>query len=810
MFSNYFTIAWRNMMRNRSNALINITGLATGIACCLLIMLWVADEWRYDRWNEKADRTFRASTEIMFGGQHRDFAVTPAPMGPALAADFPEVEAAVRFRDYGGALVEYNNQSFTESRITYCDSSLFQVFSLKMLSGNPEKALTAPNQIVINQSTAQKYFGTTEALGKTLKFDNKRDYTIAGVIEDIPSYSHFNFDFFLPLTGIEEAADPNWLSMNFNTYYVLREGVDGQAFGSKMYDHFIKTYVGPQAEQILGKPYPELEQSGIFVKFHTQALTDIHLRSNREVELGANGNIEYVWLFSIAALFILLIACVNFMNLSTARAATRAREIGVRKVLGSLRSHLINQFLAESILLSAIAFVLALGMARMAMPYFNQLADKQLQMPFVNPLFWITGIGSVILVGLIAGAYPAFYLSSFIPIKSLKGKLFEKQSSFNLRNSLVVFQFFIALVLITGTLVINRQMHYIQSKNLGFNREQLLILDGSEPMGDKALAFKKQLLQNPEISGATITGFLPVPSDRSDSPLCKEAQVREDNCVSMQLWDVDEDYVSTLNMEIVAGRNFSADMPTDSNAVIINETAAKLFGFDNPIGQKVYGGRNFDPASGTGTEPHTIIGVVKDFHFSSLRDNIGALSLWFNPYPSNITLKINTQNPAALINEIERTWKSFAPGLPFNYRFMDEAFDRQYRSERRIGQIFSIFSALSILVACLGLLGLTTFATEQRTKEIGIRKVLGATPANLVALLSKDFLKLVLIAMFIAFPLAWYAMHRWLQEFAYRIDIGWAVFVVAGLAALGIAFATISFQSIKAALANPVKTLRSE
>ncbi len=810
MIKNYFKIAWRNLSRNRSHAFINLIGLAIGISCCLLIMLWVADELSYDRWNEKYSRIYRPWSEIKFGGAHRNFAVTPAPMAGALINDFPEIETAMRFRQAGSTIVSRDVEHSGEETLVFVDSTIFDVFSLKMLKGNPKSALVAPNTMVITESIANKYFPNDEAMGKTLELDGDDEYTITGIIEDLPRNSHFDFSIYLSMSGNEESRNSIWLSNNFNTYYVLREGVDPEAFEAKVYPYLLKNYIAPQVEQLLGQSIEDLEKSGSYVKYTSQPLGDIHLKSDLEVELAANGSMQYVWLFSIAALFILVIACVNFMNLSTAQSALRAKEIGVRKVLGSIRSNLISQFLVEAILMTALAFILGLLISYLALPYFNNLADKQLVLPYDQIAFWLILIFGILGVGLLAGSYPAFYLSAFNPIKTLAGKLRENRGNLNLRNSLVVFQFLIAVFMIIGTLVIKQQLDFIQNKKLGFEKEQVMIINNCEPLRDRVFTLKNQLLQNPKISKATVSGFLPVPSYRSDSPLCKDAVIREDNSVSMQMWRIDEDYLSVFGMELVAGRNFSPDMPTDSNAVIINETAAKLFGFENPVGQQVYGSPNFNAASGDRLPAQTIIGVVKDFHFESLRDNIGALSFWLNPYPGSLSLKIQTEDVPTLINEIESEWKEIATGLPFNYRFLDDSFERVYRSESRISQIFAIFSGLSVLVACLGLFGLAAFTIERRVKEIGVRKVLGASTASLIVLLSRDFLRLVLIALIIAIPAAWYFARNWLEDFAYRIDLSWPLFAIAGLMAIAIAFITVSFQSIKAARANPVESLRNE
>lgn len=809
MLKNYFKIAWRNLTSNKSFSLINIFGLAIGIACCLLIVLWVGDELSYDTWNEKADRIYRVSPEMNFGGAHNQYAVSPAPLAVILKTDFPEVETVVRFRDYGSSLIKRDILNFNESNITYCDSTLFDVFSIRMVKGNPRKALVNPNTVVLNETAVRKYFPNEEPIGQTLTFDNKIEYTITGVIKDLPDNSHFNFDFFVSLTGEEEASNGIWTSNNFKTYFVLREGVDQVAFEAKVFPHVAEKYLSPQLQQKIGKTYEDMIQTGDFIKYHFQPLLDIHLTSDLIGEHGPNGSVQYIWIFSTIALFILLIACVNFMNLSTARSTIRAKEIGVRKVLGSKRTNLMSQFLLESLLMTFTAFLIGILLAKLVLPYYNNLADKQLVLPYLNPSFWGATIIAILVIGLLAGSYPAFYLSGFQPIKTLSGKLVEKRGSLNLRNGLVVFQFFIAALLIIGTLVINRQINFIQNKKLGFEKKQLLILDNVYVLGEQAHTLKKELLKHPQISKTTMSGFLPTPSWRNDSPICKTQQVGGETCRQIQMWSIDEDYIPTLGMELVAGRNFSPEMPTDSNAVIINETAAKMLGFENPIGQRLYGS-NRRVVIEKNMPMQTIIGVVKDFHFQSLRHNIGPLSFWLNPVPSNIVLQVNTTSVSNLLADIERQWKTIAPGQPFTYRFMDESFENVYRSEKRISSLFTIFSGLSIFIACLGLFGLAAFSTERRTKEIGIRKVLGASTTNLVVLLSKDFLKLVLIALIIAIPLAWYLMNNWLQDFAYATSLDWWIFVVAGLLAILIAFLTVSFQSVKAAIGNPVDILYNE
>ena len=550
-------------------------------------------------------------------------------------------------------------------------------------------------------------------------------------------------------------------------------------------------------------------KSGNKLELHLMPLTAIHLRSDRFPELGTNGNIQYVYIFGAAALFILLIACINFMNLSTARSSSRAKEVGIRKVLGTERKNLIGQFLTESTLMAVISLIIAIAIAYFTLPLFNNIAAKNLSL---GSLFGIKILPFLLLlplvVGIAAGSYPAFFLSKFKPVIVLKGKINAGFKKNNLRSGLVVFQFFTSIVLIIGTVIIYKQINFIRNTNLGFNKDQVLIINSTTALGNNAEAFKNEVLKMPGVKSGTISGYLPVNSSRSDNSYSKEAVMNSTNALSMQNWVIDYDYLQTMGMNMIKGRNFSKEFGADSSAFILNETAAKVLGYDDPIGKKIY--TNFQSATSTELRSYTIIGVVKDFHFESLRQNIFPLGFRLGNSTNLISFKISTTNVQPLIQEIENKWKSMASGMQFSYRFMDDAFDNMYRSEQRVGKVALSFAILVIIIACLGLFGLATYMAEQRTKEIGVRKVLGASVSNIVIMLSKDFAKLVVIASVFAIPLAWWAMHKWLQDFAYRINIGWGVFVIAGILALFIALLTVSWQAIKAALANPVTALRSE
>lgn len=810
MIKNYLKIAWRNLVRNKTFSIINIVGLATGLACFILIALYVTDELNYDRHNEKADRIYRVNSDIRFGGTDLKLAVNSDMMGATLKKDYPQVEQYVRFyNSTGSKLVKKNKEFINEPAVTHADSTLFDVFTLPAITGDTKNALNEPNTVVITQSTANKYFGTTDVVGQTIETNenNSTLYKVTAVIRDIPRNSHFNFDFIFSMDNVEYGWG-NFLSHNFQTYILLKPGTDSKAF-EKNFTQLIDKYILPQAKQFMQiNSMEEFAKTGNKLEYSLMPMTDIHLRSDRFPELGVNSNIQYIYIFSAVALFILLIACVNFMNLSTARSANRAKEVGIRKVLGTQKKSLIGQFLTESILMVFAGLILALLLVWFSISYFNDISGKSLAMTeLFKPGYLLFLFLIPFVVGGLAGSYPAFFLSSFQPVNVLKGKINKGFRKNTLRSGLVVFQFFTSIVLIIGTIVVFRQLNFIQNKKIGFNKDQVLVINGTAVMGSNTDAFKNEIAKMSGVKAASFAGYLPVSnSSRSDNTFSTEAVMDEKNGFNMQVWNIEYDYIPTLGMEILKGRNFSKAFGIDSTGIIINESTAKLIGYDDPIGKKLY---SSDGNAGNNTA-YTIIGVVKNFNFESLRQNIGPLCmrLGFNKWAT--AFKVSAGDVQGLVKNIESKWKSMAPGMPFSYQFLDEAFDNMYRAEQRIGKVALSFAILAILIACLGLFGLATYMAEQRTKEIGVRKVLGASVPDIISMLSKDFVKLVLIAAVIAFPVAWFAMNKWLQEFAYRIDIGWWVFMIAGLAAIVIALVTVSFQAIKAAIANPVKSLRTE
>ena len=808
MLRNYFKTAIRNLWKSKGFSAINIVGLAIGLSTCLLILIFVMDELGYDRYNEKADRIYRVDGDIKFGGNHLILAVAPAPAGPALLRDYPEVEKECRFRMQGGRLVKKGNQNLQEDAVIYADSTIFDVFTLPMLYGDPHTALMEPRTVVITEKMAKKYFDAVDVVGRTLTMNDTIPYKVTGVIRDIPSQSHFHYDFFLSMSELEEAKQMDqWLSNNFNTYIVLRKGADPAKLEAK-FGKMVAKYVEPELKAAVNVSLDDFFKAGNFVGFYLTPLTTIHLHSNKTAELGPNGNVLYVYIFSAIAAFILLIACVNFMNLSTARSSNRAKEVGIRKVLGSLRGNLISQFMMESLLLSLISMLLALGLAWLFLPVFNDLSGKHMVIGlFSRPWLAPAMLGLVVVVGILAGSYPAFYLSAFRPILVLKGNVAAGFKSGLLRNVLVGFQFFISIFLLIGTAVIYRQLGYIREKSVGFNRDQVLIVNGTDALGNHIHDFKEQLLKLSGVKGATMTGFMPTGDWRNDDAIFLSRDLDPKKAISMQTWQVDEDYIPVLGMQLASGRNFSRDFKTDSNACIINEATLKFMQGRPPVGASLY---ELNDITKKSVSEYHIVGVVKDFNFNSLREVVTPMVIYLHESRGRIALRVGTADIHHLIGQIEAVWRRMAPSQPFGYSFMDEEFNNIYRNEQRQGGIALSFSVLAIFIACLGLFGLAAYAAEQRTREIGIRKVLGASVRGIVALLSRDFLVLVLIAAVIAFPVAWWFMNHWLQDYAYRIKIGWEIFAFAGIMAVAIALLTVSFQAVRAAFANPVNSLRSE
>jgi len=805
MFKNYFKIAFRNLWRNKAFSAINIFGLALGLAVCLLITLFVSDELSYDKYNVNADRIYRVNSDFKVNGSVFNDRESPAAMAGALMKDYPQIEQATRLKDNGKVLVKKGNQTLFEPNWFFGDANLFDVFTVQMIAGNKENALKEPHSIVISEYIARKYFNSTDVIGKTLRLNNTDDYKITGVIKNMPAQSHIHFNLISAMSGNADSYNTNWINVNYLTYVLVHKGVTEQDLDGYL-NEATKKYAEPLLKNFIHTSIADLESKGDHFKFVTIPLTKIHSYSTLTNEQEPSGNIQYVYIFIVIAVFILLIACVNFMNLSTARSAGRSKEVGVRKVLGSSRSTLIYQFLTESILSSFIALVIALVLAELIIPYFNQLSGKEISLNLVLNIWLLPYLViSTLIIGILAGVYPAFFMSAFQPIEVLKGKLASGFKGSWLRNSLVVFQFSTVIILVVGTLVIYSQLNYIRNKKLGYNREQVLVLQNTYSLFNHAKSFKQDVLKLAGVTSGTMTPYLPTFPATNTEVYGKDAALSAGQSTALATWYIDEDYIPTLGMDMAAGRNFTKGTLTDSSAVIINETAARMLGYNNdPLNKKIFEG---------GGVPMNIIGVVKNFNSGSLHNKIEPLVLKLSEQRGGMAFRIQTKNIPALISQIQTLYHSAdanMAGQPFTYSFMDDDFNHLYQSEQNTGKIFVSFAFFAILIACLGLFGLVTYAAEQRTKEIGIRKVLGASVANIVRMLSGDFLKLVGMAAVIAFPIAWYAMNRWLQDFAYRTTISWWIFAIAALLAVIITIATVSFRAVKAALMNPVNSLKTE
>jgi len=802
MIQNYFKIAWRNILKNKGIFSINIAGLAIGIASCLMIMLFVIDELSYDRFHEKADQIVRVVFNANINGEQMKEAVVMAPVAQTLREEIPEVLDATRLTNQYGANITYKNTVYWERKFAYVDPNFFEVFTLPIIQGNSKDPLKEPHSVVLTKAEAKKYFGNQNAIGQSLILNEDKHYTVTAIIEKVPKNSHFHFDLFATTQGYKPADGTSWVNSDFFTYLVLKEGVDYKVVEAKL-PAISEKYMGPQMKEAIGmsfKEFTEENEIGLFL----QPLTSIHLHSDfsSSSELEQGGDIKYVYIFSAVALFMLFIACINFMNLSTAAASKRAKEIGIRKVLGSDKNQLIYQFLTESFISTCIATLIALIIFGLVLPMFNNLSGKDLQIEYLlQPSLIIILILLILLISFLAGGYPAFFLSSFKPISALKSKFSGDGKNKSIRGGLVIFQFVVSSGLILATLIVNQQMDFIQSKELGFHKEQMLVLRNSFLLGNDVDSFKNEILKDPRVAYATQSAFVPAgESDNSMSGIFLGQQFQR----RMFVYNVDDQYIPTMCMKLLSGRNFSKDFGADSTKVIINEKAAEFLGFGkDAVGKELLRDTN------DGKKSLTVIGVVKDFHFKSLHQEIEPLIMVNKPY-GGLIISAKVADMSGLISRLNTLWLSYNNKEAFSYSLLDDSYKQTYLTEQKMGSILKIFAILTIIVACLGLFGLVTFTAEQRFKEIGIRKVLGSSVPQIVTLLSKDFLKLVLLSFLIAFPLGFYLMNEWLQDFAYRIEVSWQVFVIAALITIIIAFLTIGFKSIQAATANPIKSLRTE
>ncbi len=815
MLKNFFTIAFRNCWRNKATSLIHIAGLGLGIATFLLIVLFVQHERSYDRYNKKADRIVRVDFHgKMNGGETREATVMP-PVAAAMKQDFPEVEVATRLVNQGVHRITYGDKTLREDAMAFVDSNFFQVFTLPLIEGDPRTALLRPNSAVITKAMSRKFFGNADPIGKVLEFrDDSMAMTVTGVIDKVPANAHFHFELFASMAGYADSRSTSWMTSGYYTYLVLPAGYDPKRLEAKL-PSLVEKYMGPQLKASLGVTLSQFRAGGNSLGFELQRLTDIHLHSNLSGEIEPPGDIRYIYIFSAVGIFMLLIACINFINLSTAGAGKRAREVGIRKVLGSVRGQLISQFLIESLLLTFVGTAIAITLLYFSLPLFNQIAGQELSLNWSGAVWLIpTILGIVLATGVLAGLYPAFFLSAFNPVTVLKGLFTPGGKSATLRSTLVTFQFVISICLIIGTAIVYQQLSYIQHKKLGYDRDQVLVVQESFWLQNNQDYFRHELAEDPRIVSVSASAYLPAGQTNNSVFICYPDGRRNDLMYSSQ-YSVDEQYIPTLGMQVIAGRNFSRAFPSDSTAALINETAAIKLGWITP-------GRPYDPAAllghlvtqkdnnGTGISYH-VIGLVRDFNFRSLHDLITPLVMTYNPgMEGNFIVKARTKDLAGLVSTMEKEWTALKPGMPFSYSFLDDRFNKTYTFEKHIGLTLGIFAGLTIFVACLGLFGLATFTAERRTKEIGIRKVLGASSASIIGLLSKEFVRLVTIAFLIAAPIAWLVMDHWLRDFPYRITIGWWVFALAALLAIVITLLTVGLRALRAAVASPADSLRTE
>ncbi|WP_422354693.1 ABC transporter permease [Roseivirga pacifica] len=805
MIKNYIKIAFRNIRKQSFYAVLNITGLAVGISCCILILTYVADELSYDSFQPEVEQTYRVALDRKFPDNQFVYARSPMPLGVTLVRDLPVVTNFTRvFNNFGTLTFQLEDQYFDERNVLAVDSTFFDFFHADFVEGDKQTALDQPNSLIITEAMATKYFGGQDALGKQLTVQNIGEMMVRGVVKNPPSNSHMHYDFLFSLNTMPGLyRNDFWGSYQTYNYLRLESGTDPAMIEQRI-EEIVQSYMEPQVQSFLGIDWQEYEAAGNDHRYFLQPMKDIHLHSNFQWELEPNGNATIVYLFAAISGFILLLACINFINLTTARAANRAREVGMRKVLGAVRKQLVGQFLTEAVFVCLLASAVAVFLASMLMPLFNEMSGKQIDI--VSLMNWQSIGGLVlfsVLLGVASGLYPAFFLSAFKPISVLKGKVSGGAKSSFLRNGLVIFQFGVSIVLIIGTLVIYQQIQYLNDKPLGFDKDQLVVVERADLLGEQIETFKNILLENPRIE--SVAGAATIPGRQVNGGTFMDVTGNASERYLMPSIRGDYDLINTMGLNVVDGRAFDNAIVTDSTAIIVNESAVKTFGWNDPIGKQL------QPINGP---IYTVVGVVEDFHFESLHQNIGPLALFASDLGANPTglmvLKVSTSGLSNTLASIESSWDDFVQQRAVQLSFVDQEFGELYEAEERSGQLFSAFAVLAIIIACLGAVGLAAFLAAQRRKEIGVRKVLGATTFGLVGLLSKEFIKLILVANLLAWPLAYYLMQQWLNTFAYAVGLNLLVFVMALLGSVLIALLTVSFHSVKAAITNPAEILHYE
>lgn len=810
MFKINAKLAFRNLSKNKLYTFINIGGLAISLSVCMLILLYVNSEVSYDDYHPNKDRLYRVALDRFYPDHTSYYAITPFSMAEQAAIDFPEVEAFCRIFPGFGINVTYENETFLENGLKAADKNFFEVFGIELLDGTKEEIFSVQNAVVLSQSTAEKYFGTDEPIGKVLQSD-LGNLIVTGVVEDTPQNTHFKFDFLVNLELLNFLQSPNFVNFSVHNYLVLKEGVDPTLIDEKYVD-LVENYAAGQIERTQNISFADYTASGNGYRYYLQPVQDIHLNSQLEAEFEVNGNITYIYIFLSIAIFIVALAAVNFINLSTARSTERAKEVGIRKVLGSEKKQLVGQFLFESVFVSVSSMLIAIGLILLITPAFNSFTEKTISLSeYLTPLnIGLLAIFSFAL-GIIAGMYPAFVLSSFQPVVVLKGKLISSKNGYWIRNGLVIFQFFISIVLICSTLIVGQQMNYLQNRNLGFDRENVLVIERAFALQDFE-TFRTEVSKIPGVN--SIGGSSAMPG----SGVYFGASFRQDGmneAVALNCAVFTDDYLETMNMELSTGRSFSKDFQ-DTLALILNESGARALGIsDDPIGKRISNVQGANNPNGPIT--YQVVGIIKDYNYKSLHTEITPMAIFSRESAQggnvgNLALKIDPARATAIVDEIREMWRVQAPNQTYAYSFLDDSLDELYQAEKKSGDLFFIFTGIAIWIACIGLFGLATFIIGSRIKEIGVRKVLGASSARVVFLLMNDFNKLIFIAIILAIPAAVWVMGQWLEGFAYRINMmdTWVSFVIGGIVSLLVAWITVSYHSIKAAMSNPVKNLRTE
>lgn len=807
MFKNYLLILYRNLLRQKMYTAINILGLSIGLTGCILIGLYVVNELSYDKYHKNHDRIYRVVFSGKFGTTEINGPVSPAPLAETLLREIPEVEKVFRLRNIGDQPIIYDNKLYYQNRFLFADSTFLTEFQVTFLKGNPKKALTRPFTLVITREMAEKYFGGENPIGKTVFMKNwNMDFEITGLIENLPTNTHIRFSFLASMNSLLDSKSQFWLSDNYFTYVLLKQGTNAKKFDEKL-NNLMYKHCAPDLQKFTNSSIDEFLKAGNKINYYLEKMDDVHLRSPFKIQLGLedNGDIANVYIFIAVAIFILIIACVNFINLATARSSNRAKEVGLRKVFGSDKKQLISQFLSESLILSLFSIVLAVSLVELMLPMFNSLLDLKLSLSNINPFYLYGALMLLtVIVSFLAGFYPSVYLSAFRPAEVLKGKLKTGASGSWLRNILVVFQFTIGIFILLCTFLISKQLSYIQHRKLGYDKENLVVVDRTSPIKNQIKVFMEELRTNPNIEDLSLSDAIPGRMYDNNGLMVEGLPMNDLKLFTT--FSADYTYVSTMGIKMTQGRYFSQDFPTDTAGVVINQTGLRILGIKDPLGKRILFPERDKKV------PLTIIGVMEDFNYESLHRPINPILIRYNPgnYDGYITLRIQKDKTSEVLDYINKTWKKYTEAAPLNYFFFDQEFKQMYNTEFRTRKVMTVFTILGIITACLGLLGLIAFTSERRTKEIGVRKALGSSTFNLIVVLSSESLKLVLISAFLASAFAYFAIVKWLQTFAFRMKIEWKVFLFATLLALLIALITVIFITIRAARKNPVEALRFE